>query len=72
MKKGKKILFGVLGGAAALYAGLFAVFYFDLDGKFLYHVVEPFLCKHYDKIERRDITKIPYDVVTYPDYEYKT
>ena len=72
MKKGKKILFGVLGGAAALYAGLFAVFYFDLDGKFLYHVVEPFLCKHYDKIERRDITKIPYDVHKYPEYEYKT
>lgn len=72
MKKGKKILFGVLGGAAALYAGLFAVFYFDMDGKFLYHVVEPFLCKHYDKIERRDITKIPYDVDKYPEYEYKT
>lgn len=72
MKKGKKILFGVLGGAAALYAGLFAVFYFDMDGKLLYHVVEPFLCKHYDKIERRDITKIPYDVDKYPEYEYKT
>ena len=72
MKKGKKILFGVLGGAAALYAGLFAVFYFDMDGKFLYHVVEPFLCKHYDKIERRDITGIPYDVDKYPEYEYKT
>ena len=72
MKKGKKILFGVLGGAAALYAGLFAVFYFDLDGKLLYHVVEPFLCKHYDKIERRDITGIPYDVDKYPEYEYKT
>ena len=46
MKKGKKLLLAAAGGAAALYAGLFAVFYFDLDGKLLYHVVEPFLCRH--------------------------
>lgn len=71
MKKAKKVLLTAAGGLAALYAGLFAVFYFDLDGKLLYHVVEPFLCRHYDKIERRDITKIPYDVDKYPKYEYK-
>ena len=52
MKKGKKLLIAAAGGLAALYAGLFAVFYFDLDGKLLYHVVEPFLCRHYDRIER--------------------
>lgn len=72
MKKLKKTL-GVLAGAGALlYAGLFAVFYFDLDGKLLYHVVEPFLCRHYDKMERRDITKMPYDMDKYGKYEYKT
>ncbi len=72
MKKGKKLLLAAAGGAAALYAGLFAVFYFDLDGKLLYHVVEPFLCRHYDKMERRDITKMPYDMDKYGKYEYKT
>lgn len=51
-------LFGIL---AAIYGVLFAVFFFDLDGKLIYHVVEPFLCKHYDKMERRDMTKIPYN-----------
>lgn len=72
MKKLKKTL-GILAGAGALlYAGLFAVFYFDLDGKLLYHVVEPFLCRHYDKMERRDITKMPYDMDKYGKYEYKT
>lgn len=72
MKKGKKLLLAAAGGLAALYAGLFAVFYFDLDGKLLYHVVEPFLCRHYDRIERRDITKAPYDMDKYGKYEYST
>lgn len=72
MKKGKKLLIAAGGGLAALYAGLFAVFYFDLDGKLLYHVVEPFLCRHYDRIERRDITKAPYDMDKYGKYEYST
>ena len=55
MKKLKKTL-GILAGAGALlYAGLFAVFYFDLDGKLLFYVVEPFLKKHYDGMERRDM-----------------
>lgn len=72
MKKGKKLLIAAAGGLAALYAGLFAVFYFDLDGKLLYHVVEPFLCRHYDRIERRDITKAPYDMDKYGQYEYST
>ena len=72
MKKGKKLLIAAAGGLAALCAGLFAVFYFDLDGKLLYHVVEPFLCRHYDRIERRDITKAPYDMDKYGKYEYST
>ena len=45
-----------------LYALLFAVFYFDLDGKLLYYVVEPFLCRHYDKMQREDVTKRAYKI----------
>ena len=52
-------LFGVL---AMTYAVLFAVFFFDLDGKLLYYVVEPFLVKHYDKMERRNPLDMPYNV----------
>ena len=52
-------LFGVL---AAAYAVLFAVFFFDLDGKLLYYVVEPLLVKHYDKMERRNPLDMPYNV----------
>ena len=69
MKKTKKpckacrILGRTLGLAALAYAGLFAVFYFDLDGKLLYYVYEPLMCKHYDNIEgRRNIVDIPYDM----------
>ena len=36
-------------GANAL---LFVVFFFDLDGKFLFYVYEPFMKKHYDDMER--------------------
>lgn len=70
MKKGKKLLLAAAGGLAALYAGLFAVFYFDLDGKLLYYVVEPFLKKHYDNMPRRDVMGLKYDVDKYPKYEY--
>lgn len=48
---------------APLYAVLFTVFYFDLDGKLLYYVVEPFLCKHYDKMERKNPLEQPYDMM---------
>ena len=62
-----KVVLKVIGKLAAilapLYAALFAVFYFDLDGKLLYYVVEPFLCKHYDKIERRNPLEQPYDMM---------
>ena len=44
------------------------VFYFDLDGKLLFNVVEPFLCKHYDNIPRKDMLKAEYDVDKYPSY----
>ena len=41
---------------------LFAVFFFDLDGKLMYYVVEPFLVKHYDKMERRNPLDMPYEM----------
>ena len=48
--------------ALGVNAALFAVFFFDLDGKLLYYVVEPFLCSHYDKMEREDVTKRAYKI----------
>ena len=48
--------------AAAVYVALFAVFFFDLDGKLLFHKVEPFLVKHYDRMERRDPLSKRYDI----------
>ena len=54
-------------GANAL---LFVVFFFDLDGKFLFYVYEPFMKKHYDEMERKDMTKMPY-AINKPNYEYE-
>ena len=52
-------------------AALFAVFFFDLDGKLLFNVVEPLLKKHYDNMDRKDTLKAPYDMDKYPSYEYE-
>ena len=62
-------LFGILFAANAL---LFVVFFFDLDGKLLFNVVEPFLKKHYDNMERKDVLKTPYDMDKFPKYEYNS
>ena len=59
----------IFGTAAAIYAGLFCVFYFDLDGKLLYYVVEPFMKNHFDNMKRRDPHTVPYDMI---DSEYMT
>ncbi len=56
----------VLGNVA-----LFIVFFFDLDGKLLFNVVEPLLKKHYDNMDRADTLKAPYDMDKYPSYEYE-
>ena len=56
----------VLGNVA-----LFIVFFFDLDGKLLFNVVEPLLKKHYDNMDRKDTLKAPYDMDKYPSYEYE-
>ncbi len=47
---------------AAAYAALFAVFFFDLDGKLLYYVVEPLLVRHYDRMERKNPLEMPYEM----------
>ena len=60
-------LFGILFIANAL---LFVVFFFDLDGKLLFNVVEPFLKKHYDNMERKDVLKEAYDTDKFPKYKY--
>ena len=69
MRKELKILKKVLFIGLGVYAALFAVFFFDLDGKALFYGVEPFLCRHYDRMERRDPLKQPYET-TKPHYEY--
>ncbi|MDO5445558.1 MAG: hypothetical protein Q4F31_08060 [Eubacteriales bacterium] len=69
MKKLLKILFRLILIVGGIYAVLFAVFFFDLDGKALFHFVEPSLVKHYDKMERRDPLKKSYDM-NKPHYDY--
>jgi len=56
------LIFVLLNGA------LFAVFFFDLDGKLLFNVVEPFLKKHYDNMPRRDRLQEAYDMDKFPKY----
>ena len=53
-------------------AALFAVFWFDLDGKLLFNVVEPFLKNHYDNMERKDTLKAPYEIDKFPKYDYNS
>ncbi|MBP5170424.1 MAG: hypothetical protein ILP14_14680 [Oscillospiraceae bacterium] len=67
-----KLFLKLLGIGAAGIAVLFVVFFFDLDGKLMYYVVEPFLVKHYDKMERKDTLKdSPYSVDKYPKREFQ-
>jgi hypothetical protein len=62
MRKVLKVFGKIAAILAGIYALLFAVFYFDLDGKLLYYVVEPFLVKHYDNMPREDVTKRAYKI----------
>ena len=66
----KKFVTRALGVGAVAYAALFAVFFCDLDGKFLFNVFEPFVKNHYDNMERKDMLKMPYDIDKYPAYKY--
>ena len=60
----------ILGILFAANAALFVVFFFDLDGKLLFNVVEPFLKKHYDNMERKDVLQEAYDMDKFPKYKY--
>ena len=62
-----KIIKRIVGLFTLIYAGLFCVFYFDLDGKLLYYFVEPFMKNHFDRMERRDPHDVPYPQI---DGEY--
>ena len=63
-----KFFLKLLGIFIAANAALFVIFFFDLDGKLLFNVVEPFLKKHYDNMERKDVLKMPYELNKFPKY----
>ena len=65
-----KFLLKLLGLGLVLNVDLFCVFFFDLDGKLLFNVVEPFLKNHYDNMERKDTLKAPYEMNKFPKYSY--
>ena len=70
MKKLKKALLKLFLIFVLLNVGLFVIFFFDLDGKLLFNVVEPFLKKHYDNMERKDTLAEAYDLDKFPKYKY--
>ncbi len=70
MCKLKKFLLKFIGVFVALNGLLFVVFFFDLDGKLLFNVVEPFLKNHYDNMKRKDHLKDPYEMNQFPKYKY--
>ena len=63
-----KFFLKLLGIFVLLNGLLFVVFFFDLDGKLLFNVVEPFLKKHYDNMPRRDRLQEAYDMDKFPKY----
>ena len=67
-----KKLLKLFGAVVVLNVGLFCVFWFDLDGKLLFNVVEPFLKNHYDTMERKDTLKAPYEIDKFPKYDYNS
>ncbi len=62
MKKITKFFLKLIGIAAAIYGILFAVFYYDLDGKFLFYIWEPLMIKRFDNMKRPDNTAMPYSM----------
>lgn len=70
-KCGLRKFFGKLLGIFLLAnVAIFVIFFFDLDGKLIYNVVEPFLKKHYDNMPRKDVLDSPYDMDKFPQYKY--
>ncbi len=62
MKYILKFLFKLIKIAVVIYGILFAVFYWDLDGKFMYYIWEPFMIKRFDNMKRPDATAMPYSM----------
>ena len=62
MSKILKFFFKLFRIATLIYGILFAVFYFDLDGKFLYYIWEPLMIKRFDNMKRPDATAMPYSM----------
>ncbi len=62
MKCVLKFFLKLLKIAATIYGILFAVFYFDLDGKFMYYIWDPLMIKRFDNMERPDATAMPYSM----------
>lgn len=62
MKTLLRFLFKIVRIAAVIYGLLFAVFYWDLDGKFMYYILEPLMVKRFDNMKREDVLKTPYDM----------
>ncbi len=62
MKTFWKIFFKLLKTAIVIYGILFAVFYYDLDGKFMYYIWEPLMIKRFDNMKRPDATAMPYSM----------
>lgn len=50
-----KLMAKALGLSCAALAGLFAVYYFNLDMKLVRGVIVPFLDKHYDSVSREHV-----------------
>jgi len=69
-KKLGKLLLKLLGAFVLANVAIFVIFFFDLDGKLLFNVVEPFLKKHYDNMERKDVLATPYDMDKYHKGDY--
>ena len=57
-----KFLLKLIKIALFIYGILFAVFYWDLDGKFLYYIWEPLMIKRFDNMKRPDATAMPYSM----------
>ena len=61
MKTAFKVIGKIFAVLAAVYGILFAVFYFDLDGKFMYYIWEPMMVKRFDNMKRADNMGTPYE-----------
>lgn len=51
MKALKKVLIGIASGALGFFAITFTIYFFNLDSKGL-TLIEPYLLKHYEKIDK--------------------